>query len=35
MDEITIEYMILIPVLILQIFLFPMFANVVMGSMGN
>ena len=28
--EVTIEYMILIPVLILQIFLFPMFVNVVM-----
>ena len=29
--EVTVEYMILIPVLILQIFLFPMFANVVMN----
>lgn len=28
----TIEYMILIPVLILQIFLFPMFVNVAMGQ---
>ena len=28
----TIEYMILIPVLILQIFLFPMFVSVAMGQ---
>ncbi len=30
--EVTVEYMILIPVLILQIFLFPMFVNVVMNQ---
>jgi len=29
--EVTLEYLILIPVLILQIFLFPMFVNVVMN----
>ena len=29
--HVTVEYMILIPVLILQIFLFPMFVNVVMN----
>ncbi len=31
----TIEYMILIPVLILQIFLFPMFVSVAMGQWTN
>ena len=33
--NVTIEYMILIPVLILQIFLFPMFTNVVMTHWEN
>jgi len=33
--EVTVEYMILIPVLILQIFLFPMFVNVVMTQYVN
>jgi len=33
--EVTVEYMILIPVLILQIFLFPMFVNVVMNQYEN
>ena len=33
--DVTVEYMILIPVLILQIFLFPMFVNVVMTQYVN
>jgi len=33
--EVTVEYMILIPVLVLQIFLFPMFVNVVMTQYVN
>ncbi len=33
--EVTVEYMILIPVLILQIFLFPMFVNVAMTQYVN
>jgi len=35
MVEVTIEYMILIPVLILQIFMFPMFTNIVMNQYVN
>jgi len=35
MVEVTIEYMILMPVLILQIFLFPIFANSLMNTWVN
>ncbi len=35
MAHITIEYMIMIPVLIMQIFLFPLTASVIMGTWSN